>query len=203
MGCFVIHTNSLFFLISPVVNTYSWYVRGLPDVRCVSTPSVDLVYKILARQWASVSMRDSIPDNNGERWCRDCKAFLPVSCFPIGEKRYCCREHTRSKAFITRKTQYNLDEGSRVAARLHHAAYEDARAVFKHKRVDITQKFIRQLFAGTGQPPLHPHRLVPKDPAMIMQIDNVLLVSSEKRKRLVKIFVELGETAYKEALVVA
>jgi hypothetical protein len=106
------------------------------------------------------------------------------------------------KAFLARKAQYDSDHDSRLAARMHHAAYEDARAVFKHKHVNMTQKLIRQLFAEAGQSLTPSHRLVPKDPESTLQLGNVVLVSSEERKRLVKLFVETGGGAYKEALTV-
>ena len=34
-----------------------------------------------------------VPDVNGQRWCRACRAMLPVSAFPTGKRRYLCRQH--------------------------------------------------------------------------------------------------------------
>ena len=34
-----------------------------------------------------------VPDHNGVRFCRVCNAFLPLSMFPKGHRRYTCRPH--------------------------------------------------------------------------------------------------------------
>lgn len=34
-----------------------------------------------------------VPDFNGVRFCRVCNAFLPISMFPAGQRRYTCRPH--------------------------------------------------------------------------------------------------------------
>ena len=35
----------------------------------------------------------AVPDHNGVRFCRVCNAFLPLSMFPKGHRRYTCRPH--------------------------------------------------------------------------------------------------------------
>jgi hypothetical protein len=77
---------------------------------------------------------------------------------------------------------------------MHHAAYEDARAVFKRPGVNISQNAVRELFASTGVSIGPLFRLVPEDPENTLSASNVLVVQSAIRKRLVKAFVEGGKS---------
>jgi hypothetical protein len=142
----------------------------------------------------------SIPDRNGERFCHDCQDFLPVSSFPNGTKRYQCVEHLQKRMKLARQILYEKDGESRQTARIHHAAYEDARAVFKRPGVSISQKAVRELFAASGASINPLFRLVPEDPESTLSALNVLVVQSAIRKRLVKAFVEGGSEQYHNAL---
>jgi hypothetical protein len=144
----------------------------------------------------------SIPDRHGERFCHDCNDFLPLSAFSSSTKRYQCAEHLQKRMKSARKSLYERDENSRHTARMHHAAYEDARAVFKRKGVSISQKAVRELFASntTEESINHLFRLVPEDPENTLSASNVLVVQSAIRKRLVKAFVEGGSEQYNKAL---
>jgi hypothetical protein len=142
----------------------------------------------------------SIPDRNGERFCHDCQEFISVSSFPSGVKRYQCIEHLQKRMKSARQILYEKDGESRKAARMHHTAYEDARAVFKRPGISISQKTVRELFASTGVSIGPLFRLVPEDPESTLDAGNVLVVQSEIRKRLVKAFAEGGAEQYHNAL---
>jgi hypothetical protein len=143
----------------------------------------------------------SIPDRNGERFCHDCKDFLPVSSFPSGAKRYQCTEHLQKRMKLARQNLYEKDGESKQIARMHHASYEDTRAVFKKKGVSISQKAVKELFASAGASINPLYRLVPEDPENTLSVSNVLVVSSAVRKHLVKAFVVGGPKQYHNALI--
>jgi hypothetical protein len=143
----------------------------------------------------------SIPDRNNERFCHDCNDFLPVILFPTGSKRYQCTEHLQKRMKLARQTLYEKDGESRQTARIHHAAYEDARAVFERKGVSISQKAVKDLFASDGVSINPLFRLVPEDPENTLSALNVLVVSSAIRKQLVKAFVEGGAEQYHNTLI--
>jgi hypothetical protein len=142
----------------------------------------------------------SIPDHNGQRWCHDCNDFLPVSAFPSSTKRYQCSTHLQKRMRSARQILHEKDGELRKATRMHHAAYEDARAVFKRKGVSISQKAVRELFASTGVSISPLFRLVPEDPESTLSALNVLVVQSAIRKKLVKAFAEGGAEQYHNAL---
>lgn len=142
----------------------------------------------------------SIPDRNNVRFCHDCAAFLPVNSFPSGAKRYQCTEHLKQRMKLARQTLYAKDGESRQTARIHHAAYEDARAVFKRKGVSISQQAVKDLFVSTGVSINPLFRLVPEDPENMLSASNVLVVSSKIRKQLVKAFVAGGTKQYHSSL---
>jgi hypothetical protein len=143
----------------------------------------------------------SIPDRNGERFCHDCQEFISVSSFPSGVKRYQCIKHLQKRMKSARQILYQKDGESRQAARIHHAAYEDARAVFKRPGVSISQKAVKELFASAGMSISSSSRMVPEDPESTLDAGNVLVVQSAIRKRLVKAFVEGGAEQYHNALI--
>jgi hypothetical protein len=143
----------------------------------------------------------SIPDSHGERWCHDCNSFLPVDSFPSGIKRYQCIEHLKQRMKCARQAQYERDGESRMATRLHHSAYEDARAVFKQKGISVSQKVLRHLFANAGVKISSLYRIVPGDPKRTLDTRNVIIVQSEVRKKLVKAFIEGGVQQYHEELI--
>ena len=142
----------------------------------------------------------SIPDRNGERYCHDCGDFIPVSSFPSGAKRYQCVEHLKKRMKSARLVLYQKDGESKLAARIHHSAYEDARAVFKQKGICISQKAVKEIFAKAGVSIGPSYRLVPEDSKSTINAENVLVVGSATRKKLVKAFVEGGAEHYHDAL---
>jgi hypothetical protein len=100
-----------------------------------------------------------------------------------------------------RQILHEKDGELRKATRMHHAAYEDARAVFNRKGVSISQKAVRELFASTGVSIGPLFRLVPEDPESTLSALNVLVVQSAIRKKLVKAFAEGGSEQYHNALI--
>jgi hypothetical protein len=143
----------------------------------------------------------NIPDCNGKRFCHDCQEFISVSSFPSGVKRYQCIKHLQKRMKSARQILYQKDGESRQAARIHHAAYEDARAVFKRPGVSISQKAVKELFASAGASINPLFRLVPENPENTLSASNVLVVQSVICKRLVKAFVEEGAEQYHNALI--
>ena len=143
----------------------------------------------------------SIPDRHGERFCHDCNNFISVNLFPSGAKRYQCTEHLQKRMKLASQIFYEKDGESKQTARIHHSAYEDARAVFKQKGVSISQKAVKELFAFAGASINPLFRLVPENPENTLSASNVLVVQSVIRKQLVKAFLEGGAKQYHNALI--
>jgi len=60
--------------------------------------------------------------------------------------------------------------------------------IFKHSSIGLTKADIEFLTKSKSQSELFHFALLPVDPAKIMSVDNVVLVSREKRDKMMKFF---------------
>ena len=69
-----------------------------------------------------------VPDHNGVRFCRVCNAFLPLSMFPAGHRRYTCRPHLWQRVGKkARQTAYNAVPRRRLLASIWTRCWKDAK----------------------------------------------------------------------------
>jgi len=64
----------------------------------------------------------------------------------------------------------------RAVARVWHAAYMDARAVFHKKRADLSQEDVAKLFADDAVEPSAEFRALPINPDEAISQDNAILI---------------------------
>ena len=70
----------------------------------------------------------AVPDLNGVRFCRVCNAFLPLSMFPAGHRRYTCRPHLWQRVGKkARQTAYNAVPRRRLLASIWTRCWKDAK----------------------------------------------------------------------------
>jgi hypothetical protein len=137
-----------------------------------------------------------VPDQNGVRYCKHCKEFIPLNKFPSGPRRYVCKAHmwTSSGQRSTKKMRANPEKMllTKVWAR----AYKD-RGVFKQTRIAITQTEIGDLLRELDVTLSHGEiALVPTDPTVILSVSNSALVSINTRNALMKKWKNSGKDEY-------
>ena len=67
-----------------------------------------------------------VPDHNGVRFCRVCNAFLPLSMFPKGHRRYTCRPHLWQRiGKKARKAAYKAAPRRRLLASIWTRCWKD------------------------------------------------------------------------------
>ena len=67
-----------------------------------------------------------MPDHNGVRFCRVCNAFLPLSMFPKGHRRYTCRPHLWQRiGKKARKAAYKAAPRRRLLASIWTRCWKD------------------------------------------------------------------------------
>ena len=68
----------------------------------------------------------AVPDHNGVRFCRVCNAFLPLSMFPKGHRRYTCRPHLWQRiGKKARKAAYKAAPRRRLLASIWTRCWKD------------------------------------------------------------------------------
>mmetsp|Transcript_36177 Transcript_36177/g.91010 ORF Transcript_36177/g.91010 Transcript_36177/m.91010 type:complete len:128 (-) Transcript_36177:102-485(-) len=115
-----------------------------------------------------------IPDPPcGLRFCRDCNEFKPIGEFPAGKRRYQCRKHVEERC---RQWRRRAGVSKKVLAKVWHAAYMDARAVFQRKVTMLSQAGVARLFAEDGVEPSAEFRALPVNPDEAISPDNAILI---------------------------
>ena len=144
-----------------------------------------------------------IPDHpGGQRFCRQCKNFLPISQFHAGVRRFECRTHALERAGRYRKIAIP-DASRRALARVWHAFWVDSRMVFGRQKAGLTQADVRHLFEQKGVEPNLAWRVVPKEPDGEWGLNNAEIVPKGVRHVLVSEFLKRsgeGVQMYSEVL---
>mmetsp|Transcript_16956 Transcript_16956/g.40825 ORF Transcript_16956/g.40825 Transcript_16956/m.40825 type:complete len:178 (-) Transcript_16956:63-596(-) len=117
-----------------------------------------------------------IPDSPcGLRFCRDCNEFKPIGEFPKGKRRYQCRKHVEERCKQWRR---RAGVSKNVLAKVWHAAYMDARAVFQRKVTKLSQADVAKVFAEKGVEPSAEFRAVPVNPDEPISPENAILIDA-------------------------
>mmetsp|Transcript_16446 Transcript_16446/g.32481 ORF Transcript_16446/g.32481 Transcript_16446/m.32481 type:complete len:193 (+) Transcript_16446:639-1217(+) len=115
---------------------------------------------------AAMPRKAGVPDHpTAGRWCKKCRAFLPLEEFPKGKRRFVCRKHAARPNNATAARARMLDANPRKKAlwRLWHYAYLDSRSAFCSAG-SPTQADIAALCDAVGLEPTVELRVVPVDP---------------------------------------
>ncbi len=151
----------------------------------ISTPAPRVIFK---------EGMAPIPDSPcGLRFCRQCNEFKPVSEFPAGKRRYQCRKHVQERCKASRQKQNDGCGSKKAVARVWHAAYVDARAVFQRKVTKLSQADVAKLFAEDGVEPSAEFRALPVNPDEAISPHNAILVSKGERRMLVREWTRAAE----------
>ena len=130
-----------------------------------------------------------IPDPpGGLRFCRLCDMYLPVEKFYTGRvRRFECRMHALERAKRYRRDRKGSDPAKMVVARVWHALYMDAKAIYNRRRAGLSQSDVRAMFWEMGVEPGLGWRVVPRDPTESGEwgLKDFVIVPREVRKRLV------------------
>ena len=131
-----------------------------------------------------------IPDHpSGERFCRQCSSYLPISQFHCGVRRFECKKHALERFSRYRKKACPGAEKKAVGL-VWHALWADSKMVFGQQKAGLTQADVRRLFAEKGIDPNPGWRVVPKDPEDRWSCSNTVIVPKAVRKELVSVFVK-------------
>ena len=142
-----------------------------------------------------------IPDINGHRYCRYCRALRPLSAFPSGKRRYICRRHVWQCIKKVHQTRVLADAHRKMLFKQWQRCYADART-FQHARIGVTQKDLAKLLTAACSMDIDPAAVaaVPRDPERVLCYDNVVVVPNEARRALLLIHRRRGPEAYAAAL---
>ena len=97
---------------------------------------------------AASKHKTHIPDLNGHRYCRYCRALRPLSAFPSGKRRYICRRHVWQCIKKVHQTRVLADAHRKMLFKQWQRCYRDAKT-FQRARIDVTQDDIAKLLKPT------------------------------------------------------
>ena len=153
-----------------------------------------------------------IPDLNGHRYCRYCRALRPLSAFPSGKRRYICRRHVWQCIKKVHQTRVLADAHRKMLFKQWQRCYVDAKT-FQHARIDVTQEDLGKLLKETllkrtacaaqaidGLDTGLCVAVMPRDPRHTLCCDNAVVVSNEARRVLLRVHRRRGAEAYVMAL---
>jgi len=129
-------------------------------------------------------------DQHG-RYCRRCDAFLCISKFPRGQRRFICKEHQWKYNGKISKAKLRANPWNKELARLYSLSYSD-RKFFRQSKIDLTQAEIANLFVGMnfndlpGDSPQEKFgfAVLPIQPHEVLHINNAALVRRADRIKL-------------------
>ena len=88
-----------------------------------------------------------MPDLDNRRFCRACQISLPMSSFPSGKRRYLCKRHLWERVQRPSKKRALAKGDKRRLWTIWKTCYHDAMRTFKHKRILLLQRDIKQTLA--------------------------------------------------------
>jgi hypothetical protein len=138
-----------------------------------------------------VSKMPAVPDCDGKRYCRACKAFLPVDKFDkTGPRRYYCAFHMQS--LFRRRGIKEL-----AAINLRKRLRRDLVALFGEAVIRMTHAELMHLIAQANKTPSDYHELcmLPCNPEAPITPENVFLATREQRKFLVALYQMTNDVA--------
>jgi len=146
---------------------------------------------------ANVCKKHDYLGTQTERWCKECKDFICLSLFRKGSVDFLCRKHMYNKSGRkAMEKQRNKPENVGIIS-IRNICYIDNR-IFKHSSIGLTKAEIEILTKSKSQSELFHFALLPVDPTKIMSVDNVVLVSREKRDKMMKFFKSNNKEKYEK-----
>ena len=88
-----------------------------------------------------------VPDLENRRYCRACQIMLPVMAFPAGKRRYLCKRHIWERVQRPSKERARANVDKRRLWTIWKTCYHDAMRTFKHRRILLLQRDIKQTLA--------------------------------------------------------
>lgn len=130
-----------------------------------------------------------VPDCDGKRYCRACKAFLSLEDFDkTGPKRFYCSPHMRT-LFRTRGTKET------AVVSLRQRLQRDLALLFRTDSLYMPQADLLDLVAQAGKTP-EDYRglcLLPVDPRVPVTAGNAFIATKEQRKYLTALYQMTGD----------
>lgn len=125
---------------------------------------------------------------SGLKWyCMKCSDFLPIEKFKAGTKRWICKMHYNEKWHKIKMEQWERYPENKQASITWQMAYRDSATVFRSK-IKITPVHVLALLQENNiQTNIHV-RLLPLIPIKPLSKENYLLVTSEIRKVLCRVW---------------
>ena len=144
-----------------------------------------------------MSKMPAVPDCDGKRYCRACKAFLPVDKFDkTGPRRYYCAFHMQS--LFRRRGIKEL-----AAINLRKRLRRDLIRYFGEAAIRMTHAELLLLIAQANKTPEDYHELcmLPCNLKAPITPENVFLATKEQRKFLVALYQMTGDVSeYKQGV---
>lgn len=122
-----------------------------------------------------------------ERYCTECRSFLPVSEFKSGPKRWVCKRHYNERWHKAKMERWRQHPEEKQASITWQVAYRDSVCVFLSK-IEITPAQVKKLLQDDDIPDNASTRLLPLNPTKPLCMENYLLVSLEIRKVLCRVW---------------
>ena len=115
------------------------------------------------------------------RFCLDCKMFLPNDRFKPGSRRTLCRIHYNERMCNIKAQRWEEKPQERQTRIIWQVSYIDSIKIFKQK-IKITPAALLGLMQDLKIPATASVRLVPVDPLEPLSTDNFCLTSPTNRK---------------------
>ena len=124
------------------------------------------------------------------RFCLDCKIFLPNDRFMPGSRRTLCRMHYNERMCDMKAQRWEEKPQERQAKIIWQVSYIDSRKIFKQK-INITPAALLCLLQDLKIPATASVRLVPVDPLESLSTENFCLTSPTNRKDMCHVWKRL------------
>ena len=131
------------------------------------------------------------------RWCKTCNDFVCLSLFRKGVVEFLCKKHMYDQR--GRKAMANVRNKPENIGfmSIRNICYVDMKT-FKQNSIGLKREEIEMVTNSIIKSELIKFALLPIDPSKQMSIDNVVLVSREKRVNMMKIFKDNRHEEYEK-----
>ena len=131
------------------------------------------------------------------RWCKECDNFMCISLFRKGVVEFLCRKHMYDKRGrrAMEKIRNNPENVGFLSVR--NICYVDMKT-FKQSSIGLTRDEIKMVTKSISNSELIKFALLPVDPTKQMSVNNVDVVSQEKRDKMMKFFKNKNQEKYEK-----
>ena len=130
-------------------------------------------------------------DEASNRFCLDCKEFLPLDHFQHWCRRTICTKHYNERTRLGRKQECSENPLKKHANVVWQIAYVDCRKIYKQK-INITPSQVLSLLENHKITTDNIVRLVPRDPCKALAMDNFCMTSPTNRIDMSRLWKKLG-----------